>query len=153
MCVSFFLLPNDNIHARFTAQRPCVAAAPPPSPILLQHAAVSHRCYFAAAAATITFVWARETVCELKSSRKFPAPNPGYWLLFPNKRMTYFNRISCGRALWESFKGWKCTFKHLKSWLKDIELVYIIRTWKFVEIKCMRDCVCVCVCVRARWKL
>lgn len=72
VCVSS----NDNIHARFTAQRPCAAVAPP-LPMLPQHAAVSHRCYFAAAAAaTISFVRAREIACELKSSRKFPVSRP-----------------------------------------------------------------------------
>lgn len=56
VCVDFCPMPNDNIHARFTAQRPCTfqihhSPAPHFCNVLpnADAAAMSHRCYFAAA--------------------------------------------------------------------------------------------------------
>lgn len=64
--------------------------------------------------------------------------------------MTYFNRISCALSLPPflslSVSPLKGESVPLNIWEVGFifELVYIIRTWKFVEIKCMRDWLCVC---------
>lgn len=115
----------------------------------------SHGCYFAAAA-TISFVRAREIACELKSSRKFPVPHRQSWLLLTAFSPTNEWHISTeflvlSRSL--SASPLKGESVPLSIWEVGFifELVYIIRTWKFVEIKCIRDWLCVlcewvCVC-------
>lgn len=71
--------------------------------------------------------------------------------------MTYFNRSSCALSLPPflslSASPLKGESVPLNIWEVGFifELVYIIRTWKFFEIKCMRDWLCVlcvskCVC-------